>query len=134
MGMGFETETAKLNALWPGLDCTINCNIPLVNVAKAFPTQKSMGVYRSKHPGAGAVSPYRSGSTHVIRDIPAGSELFKDYGDVWYEQKRAGQSRTVLCRTPRRLARKNLVLPNLFLTLFSSISLSSAMDPNLSHL
>jgi hypothetical protein len=87
MGMGFETERAEMTAFWPGLDCAINCNIPLVNVATAFPTHKSVGVSRFKHPGAGAISPYRSGSTKVIRDIAAGSELFKDYGDGWYETK-----------------------------------------------
>ena len=87
MGMGHEAE-GEVTALWPGLDCAINCNIPLENVKRAFPVHPAHGLplsipHRSKDPGAGAVTLYRSGSTKVTRDIPAGGELFKFYGDEW---------------------------------------------------
>ena len=90
MGMGNECEET-VTALWPGLDCAINCNIPLENVKRAFPKHSSHGdsvadflPHRSKDPGAGAVTTYRSGMTMVTRDIPPGGELFKFYGDEWY--------------------------------------------------
>jgi hypothetical protein len=87
MGMGNECEE-QVTALWPGLDCAVNCNIPLENVERAFPMHPSHGSslnqpHRSKDPGAGALTTYRAGTTTVKRDIPAGGELFKFYGDQW---------------------------------------------------
>jgi hypothetical protein len=89
-GMGFETMGIDvINALWPGLDCAVNCNIPLTNVKASYPKYDGVGLHRSKDPGAGAVSPYRyrKGKANVIRDIPAGGELFKFYGDHWFEDR-----------------------------------------------
>lgn len=121
MGMAFECESdSTITALWPGLDCAINCNVPLENVHRAFPThpatigpfpikqnQHDDGAnneindngsdkdfqlehdpyyylpHHSKHPAAGAVTPYRSGTTVVSRRIPPGGELFKFYGENW---------------------------------------------------
>lgn len=84
MGMGMEVEEgAKVETIWPGLDCVINSLIPLENVNRAFPRHNSHGDFlpymphRAKHPGAGSITPYRSATTLVKRDIPAGGELFK---------------------------------------------------------
>ena len=77
MGMKFEAQGDQVSALWPGLDCAINCNIPLTNVKRAFPTYSTFDLDRSKHPTAGAMTPYRKGITKVSKDIPAGGELFK---------------------------------------------------------
>jgi hypothetical protein len=89
MGQGNECE-GDVTALWPGLDCAINCNIPLENVKRAFPKHNSRAgnllpymPHRAKDPGAGAISTYRSGITSVTRDVPVGGELFKFYGDDW---------------------------------------------------
>jgi hypothetical protein len=83
MGMGSECD-GEVRALWPGLDCAINCNIPLDNVIRSFPLHKSHedeGLeympHRRKDPGAGSITPYRGSQTMVSRDIPAGGELFK---------------------------------------------------------
>jgi hypothetical protein len=83
MGMGLEVEDDDINAYWPGMDCAVNCNIALVNVAKASPTYDEGGLHRGHYPGAGAISPYHNGTTRVTRTIPAGGELFKFYGDDW---------------------------------------------------
>ena len=83
MGMQQEVETNDIDAYWPGLDCAINCNIALLNVAKAVPDYDEAGIHRAEHPGAGAFSPYHKGRTEVVRSIPAGGELFKFYGDYW---------------------------------------------------
>ena len=83
MGMGREIDGPDNKALWPGLDCSINCLLPLENVEVAFPQHLSHGdhlpymPHRKKDPGAGAITTYRDGKTHVSRDIPSGGELFK---------------------------------------------------------
>jgi hypothetical protein len=89
MGMGKEGDE-EITALWPGLDCAINCNIPLENVMRAFPKHPShfpddfkTFPHRAYHPAAGSMTTYRSGTTTVKRYIPAGGELFKYYGDKW---------------------------------------------------
>ena len=77
MGMGFELKSGQVIAVWPGLDCAVNCNIPLTNIKHAFPTYSTLNLDRSKHATAGAMTPYRNGTTEVVKDIPAGGELFK---------------------------------------------------------
>ena len=84
MGMGKEIEDGgDLTALWPGIDCVINCLIPLENVARAFPKHTSHGdqlpymPHRARDPGSGAITTYRSGETYVTRPVPVGGELFK---------------------------------------------------------
>ena len=83
MGMRMEAATEDIEALCPGLDCAINCNIGLINVGKATPHFDQCGLRRSTHPGAGAITPYHNGTTEIIRNIPPGGELFKFYGDIW---------------------------------------------------
>jgi hypothetical protein len=84
MGMEQEVEKTDIDAYWPGLDCAVNCNLALINVAKAFPDYDEAGMHRTKHPGTGAFTPYHKGTTEVVRSIPPGGELFKFYGDSWY--------------------------------------------------
>jgi hypothetical protein len=85
MGMSLETfETDDISAFWPGVDAMVNCHSALNNVDKATPVYDEGGIHRSKHPGAGAVSPYDADESVVIRDIPIGGEIFKNYGDVWF--------------------------------------------------
>jgi hypothetical protein len=93
MGMGLEAEDDDINAYWPGMDCAVNCNLALLNVAKASPVYDEGGLHRARHPGAGAISPYHNGTTLVTRYIPAGGELFKFYGDDWYvsSDRKCGQ-------------------------------------------
>jgi SET domain len=103
MGMHEETLRNDVEALCPGLDCAINCHLGLSNVAKAIPKYDdgsasatiergqwvnggpNTGINaRDRNPGAGAYSPYIHMSTVATREIPAGSELFKAYGDGWF--------------------------------------------------
>jgi hypothetical protein len=83
MGMKFEAKDGESLGFCPGLDCVINCNHALINVGKATPIYDDGGLHRSEDPGAGSFSPYHNGTTIVTRDIPAGGELFKNYGDSW---------------------------------------------------
>lgn len=87
MGMGQESNTDDVEAYVPGLDCVINCNLALINIAKSLP-HFDPTLNRYTNPGAGAITPYFNTTSHVTADIPAGGELFKFYGafiiDVMY--------------------------------------------------
>ena len=80
MGMGFEIvdDDNDIFAYWPGLDCAVNCHIALPNVGRAFPKQT---LSNDDGPSRGAMTPFRAGTTWLLADVPAGGELFKDYGD-----------------------------------------------------
>ena len=84
MGMKHEVMTGDIEAICPGLDCAINCNLALINVGKSTPLYDSSGLERRKDPSAGAITPYHNGTTFVTRKIPPGGELFKYYGDNWF--------------------------------------------------
>eukprot|EP00536_Pseudo-nitzschia_multiseries_P002403 jgi/Psemu1/251606/estExt_Genewise1Plus.C_320007 len=87
MGMRLEVfDKNDISAFWPGIDAMVNCHSGLLNLEKATPVYDEGGIHRSKHHGAGSVSPYDAGEvgSHVVRDIPAGGELFKSYGDGWF--------------------------------------------------
>lgn len=83
LGMQLESSNAEeqVTAFAPGLDAAINCNLALINVDKDLPKYNTAGLHRSKDPGAGAITPYQNCSTTVSAPIPAGGELFKNYGD-----------------------------------------------------
>jgi hypothetical protein len=87
MGMFTETDTGDIEAYCPGLDCAVNCHLGLLNVGKSFPIYDEANLHRSRDPGAGSFTPYHNGTTSVIRDIPAGGELFKDYGPDWFTHR-----------------------------------------------
>ena len=88
MGMRLELyDVTDVSAFWPGIDAMVNCHFGLLNLEKATPVYDEGGVHRSKHHWAGSISPYEAyeaGSSYVSRDIPAGGELFKSYGDHWF--------------------------------------------------
>lgn len=85
MGMLFESlDASDVQAFWPGLDALVNGHLGLLNVMKSTPVYDEAGLHRARHPGAGAITPYGPGPTEVSRFIPAGGELFKHYGDVWF--------------------------------------------------
>jgi hypothetical protein len=83
MGMGNDVTSDEIHAYWPGINCAVNCYAALINLEPSSPIYDEAGVHRLKHPGAGAFSPYHLGITQASRNIPAGGELFKDYGDAW---------------------------------------------------
>ena len=83
MGMGTEVWSEDVNAYWPGINCAVNCFAPLINLEHSTPIYDSAKVHRHRHPGAGAFTPYHLGISSVSYPIPAGGELFKDYGDEW---------------------------------------------------
>jgi hypothetical protein len=87
MGMLRESHANDMEAYCPGLDCAINCNLALINTQKSVPSYDNSGLHRSKDPGVGAFTPYHNGTTLASRHIPAGGELFKYYGNSWFETR-----------------------------------------------
>ena len=91
MGMRLELfDVNDISAFWPGIDAMVNSHAGLQNLEKATPMYDPAGVHRARHHSAGSSSPYdaaRAGSGKVIREIPAGAELFKSYGDNWFLQR-----------------------------------------------
>ena len=88
MGMSSEVDTGDIEALCPGLDCAINCNLALLNVERSIAAYDDAQLNRNVDPGVGAFSPYGNGTTYVSRFIPKGGELFKFYGDHWFTHHR----------------------------------------------
>lgn len=87
MGMARETNNEDVEAYCPGLDCAVNCHPALENVDKMVPIYDEAGLHRYSDPGAGSRTPYHNGTTYVNRAIPAGGELFKDYGPSWFDYR-----------------------------------------------
>lgn len=89
LGMAREAFDLELvTAFWPGLDAAVNCHPLLTNAERALPQYDPepnipLG-HRSKDPAAGSSTPYAGGHSVVTRNVPAGGELFKDYGDDWF--------------------------------------------------
>lgn len=79
----------KLGMMMNMLFTQINCHPALINVQEGSAQylgwgQQQQRLHRSTDPGVGAFSPYRGSPARVITNIPAGGELYKDYGDHWF--------------------------------------------------
>lgn len=69
----------------PGIGCTINSIMDMHNIDSTHgSTYDTSGLHRSKDPGAGASTPYHDSLTEASEDIPAGSELFAEYGGEYH--------------------------------------------------
>ena len=68
----------------PGIGCTVNSIMDMNNIESAHGSiYDTAGLHRSMDPGAGAFCPYHGALTTATTDIPAGAELFANYGDYW---------------------------------------------------
>mmetsp|Transcript_10744 Transcript_10744/g.31801 ORF Transcript_10744/g.31801 Transcript_10744/m.31801 type:complete len:703 (-) Transcript_10744:22-2130(-) len=86
---GWGTIGAKIsqhdNALIPGLGMVSNFHAGQINIdSSSDPHVDSAGLHRATDPGAGAFSPFYDAKFGATRDIPAGSELFIDYGEQYF--------------------------------------------------
>jgi hypothetical protein len=96
-GMGEEIEDSKnLNVASFGMGAAVNCMLPLVNAGDAgthdeFYYTDNLGLSNadvsSQSPGAGAFTPYHDRSFEATRDIPAGQELFVNYGEKYFSSR-----------------------------------------------
>lgn len=83
-GIVADHRTSEVNGFVPGLDAAVNCNLALLNVDNSGAEYDNSNLNRNRDPMAGSMTSYHTTSSPIIRDIPAGGELFKFYGDNWY--------------------------------------------------
>jgi hypothetical protein len=82
-GLVAEHRENEVHAYIPGIDAAVNCNLALVNLDLPSTEYDDGSLSRGQHPMAGAMTPYHSMPSRVTREVPAGGELFKFYGDKW---------------------------------------------------
>ena len=89
-GMELESDVPTLvNAFAPGLDAMMNCNMALINVERGdFVYDDDVGGHRGESPSAGSMTPYHNYKYIAKYDVPAGGELFRDYGDRWFTSRK----------------------------------------------
>lgn len=83
-----ETDLEMSRAAFiPGIGCTVNSIMDMHNIDSTHGSKyDTAGLNRSKDPGSGAFTPYHHSLTEASEDIPAGSELFAEYGDGWIQE------------------------------------------------
>lgn len=80
-----ETNREDTRAVFvPGVGCTINGVMSMKNIKSTHDSEYDVaGLHRAKDPGAGAFTPYHRTKSTAVVNIPAGSEIFADYGEEW---------------------------------------------------
>ena len=71
-----------------GAGALLNSHQGLLNVDEGLPRYGSAGLHRSRDVGAGAISPYYDRKATTIDSVPAGAELFVDYGPEYFSSRR----------------------------------------------
>jgi hypothetical protein len=77
-------EAEEVSSLVPGLGALANSHTGLFNVDMLRARNDNVGYHRSSDPGVGAFSSFHNLAYKAARDIPAGMELFVEYGDEWF--------------------------------------------------
>ena len=85
---GIEFESDHVDAFIPGPGAIPNSYPELNNVGvRNKGSYDDCGLHRSKDPGAGAFSYYIYDDARAIRNISAGSEVFINYGEHWFQYR-----------------------------------------------
>lgn len=82
-------EADEVSSLVPGMGALANCHAGLKNAVmmRTSNSNDSAGYHRSRDPGVGGFSTHHNLGFKTDRDLPAGMELFVDYGDSWFSQR-----------------------------------------------
>ncbi len=78
-------EAESTDSLVPGIGALANSHTGLVNVQMGRPSIDSAGMHQSRDPGVGAFSTHYNMAWKATKDIPAGMEIFAEYGDNWFK-------------------------------------------------
>lgn len=78
-----ETDMVDGSALVIGTGCMPNCNFALINAFEGKPEYGHAGLSRKDH-GVTGFTGYYNQRMITLRDIPAGGEIFVDYGEQWF--------------------------------------------------
>ncbi|GAX21693.1 hypothetical protein FisN_29Hh134 [Fistulifera solaris] len=82
-----EFEAEEVSSVIPGLGMLANSHPGLVNAIQR-PPQRVADLHRTQHPGAGASTHFHDVHFVADGDIEAGAELFVEYGDTWFRDRR----------------------------------------------
>lgn len=85
IGTHFEAKDAS--TFVPGLGSMPNSHLGLVNLKLRGHTVDNAGYHRSKDVGVGAFSSRHNITFEALEEVPAGMELFLDYGDQYFLSK-----------------------------------------------
>ena len=70
-----------------GFGALANSHQGLMNLDEGLPRYDIAGLHRSRDVGAGQFSPYHDREVRTSSMVPAGSELFVDYGESWFTSR-----------------------------------------------
>ena len=74
----------NVGVLSVGAGALLNSHQGLINVDEGLPKFDAAGLHRSRDVGAGAFCPYHDRKATTIDSVPAGAELFVDYGPIYF--------------------------------------------------
>jgi hypothetical protein len=82
-------DVKKVHACSPGFGAVVNCILPMVNVKDHYEsrTVSMSGVNASTSPGSGAFTIYHGRRWKAKMDIPAGMELYGNYGSAYFRTR-----------------------------------------------
>ena len=85
--MASTFEGREVSNIAPGFGMLANGHYELDNVALGLPKWDDAGLHRSASPSAGSFTLMHSMSAVATKDIPAGSELFLNYGRAYFQDR-----------------------------------------------
>ena len=80
-------EAERVHVMSHGFGALANSLPGLVNLDEGMPDYNGGGLHRVKDPGAGAFTPYHNRQATALEPVPAGGELFADYGHLWFTSR-----------------------------------------------
>ena len=80
-------EAERVHVMSHGFGALANSLPGLVNLDEGMPDYNGGGLHRAKDPGAGAFTPYHNRQATALEPVPAGGELFADYGSNWFKSR-----------------------------------------------
>jgi len=86
-GVGTQFEAKGASTFIPGLGSLPNSHMGLVNMGLRGHTYDNVGYHRSRDVGVGAFSSRHNMTIEAIEYVPAGMELFLNYGDQYFTSK-----------------------------------------------
>jgi hypothetical protein len=119
--MFMETDFVQGSALVIGTGCMPNCNFALTNAYEGKPEYNHAGLKRKDY-GVTGFTGFHNQKMITLRDIPAGGEIFVNYGENWFLSREEEMSTVPF--------EKNFVLVDEFLFKFKNISLKYQTSNN----
>jgi hypothetical protein len=85
-----QHENSILSSIVAGKGALPNSHMGLLNLDLLAPSVDTMGYHRSRDAGVGAFSTRHNLKFEATENVPAGMELFTDYGGDWWDSREDG--------------------------------------------